>query len=86
MRTWSTLLRTVDLGGIELHWLIGNKFGLVFLALPVGVADRNERLIELKKENFEIALYPRDPHGFVHAESWLDEYRRIYKLFEENLK
>ena len=45
-----------------------------------------QRLIELKKENFEIALYPQDPHGFVHPESWLDEYRRIYKLFEENLK
>ena len=45
-----------------------------------------QRLIELKKEDFEIALYPQDPHGFVHPESWLDEYRRIYKLFEENLK
>ena len=42
--------------------------------------------IELKKEDFEIALYPQDPHSFVHPESWLDEYRRIYKLFEENLK
>ena len=45
-----------------------------------------QRLIELKKENFEIALYPQDPHGFVHPESWLDEYRRIFKLFEANLK
>ena len=45
-----------------------------------------QRLIELKKENFEIAIYPQDPHGFVHAESWLDEYRRIFKLFEANLK
>ena len=25
-------------------------------------------------------------HGFVHADSWLDEYKRIYKLFETNLK
>jgi dipeptidyl aminopeptidase/acylaminoacyl peptidase len=45
-----------------------------------------QRLLELKKENFEIALYPRDPHGFVHPESWLDEYRRIFKLFETNLR
>ncbi|MDH3861235.1 MAG: prolyl oligopeptidase family serine peptidase, partial [Gammaproteobacteria bacterium] len=45
-----------------------------------------QRLIELRKEDFEIALYPQDPHGFVHPESWLDEYRRIYKLFDENLK
>ncbi|MDX1442220.1 MAG: prolyl oligopeptidase family serine peptidase [Gammaproteobacteria bacterium] len=43
-----------------------------------------QRLIELKKENFEIAPYPLDPHGFVHPESWLDEYRRIFKLMEEN--
>jgi WS/DGAT/MGAT family acyltransferase len=28
---------------------LGNKFGLVFLALPIGVADRGERLVELKK-------------------------------------
>lgn len=45
-----------------------------------------QRLIELKKENFEIAPYPLDPHSFKHPESWLDEYRRIFKLFEQNLK
>jgi WS/DGAT/MGAT family acyltransferase len=28
---------------------LGNKFGLVFLALPVGIADRSERLVELKR-------------------------------------
>ncbi len=28
---------------------LGNRFGLVFLALPIGVADRRERLRELKK-------------------------------------
>ncbi|MGB5628643.1 MAG: prolyl oligopeptidase family serine peptidase [Woeseiaceae bacterium] len=45
-----------------------------------------QRLLELKKEDFEIALYPLDPHSFVNPESWLDEYRRIFKLFERNLK
>jgi dipeptidyl aminopeptidase/acylaminoacyl peptidase len=45
-----------------------------------------QRLIELKKENFEFAIYPLDPHGFVHPQSWLDEYRRIYKLMNEHLK
>jgi dipeptidyl aminopeptidase/acylaminoacyl peptidase len=45
-----------------------------------------QRLIELKKEDWELASYPLDPHGFLHAESWLDEYRRIYKLFETHLK
>jgi dipeptidyl aminopeptidase/acylaminoacyl peptidase len=45
-----------------------------------------QRLIELKKENFEFAMYPLDPHGFVHPNSWLDEYRRIYKLMNRHLK
>jgi len=45
-----------------------------------------QRLIELKKETFEFAVYPLDPHGFVHPHSWLDEYRRIYKLMNEHLK
>ncbi|GGW95662.1 peptidase S9 [Alteromonas halophila] len=44
-----------------------------------------QRLIELEKEDFETAIYPVEPHGFVQPSSWLDEYRRIYKLFEENL-
>ena len=44
-----------------------------------------QRLIELEKEDFETAIYPVEGHGFVQPSSWLDEYRRIYKLFEENL-
>ena len=44
-----------------------------------------QRLIELEKENFETAIYPVEPHGFVQPSSWLDEYRRIYKLFETHL-
>ncbi|MFT5277874.1 MAG: dipeptidyl aminopeptidase/acylaminoacyl peptidase [Glaciecola sp.] len=42
-------------------------------------------LIEKEKENFETAIYPVEPHGFVQPSSWLDEYRRIFKLFEDNL-
>ena len=45
-----------------------------------------QRLIELKKENWELASYPLERHGFVHADAWLDEYRRVYKLFERTLK
>lgn len=45
-----------------------------------------QRLIELKKENWELASYPLERHGFVEADAWLDEYRRIYKLFERVLK
>jgi dipeptidyl aminopeptidase/acylaminoacyl peptidase len=44
-----------------------------------------QRLLELKKEDFEIAIYPLDSHGFTGPESWLDEYRRIYKLMNRNL-
>ena len=45
-----------------------------------------QRLIELRKENWEIAPYPVEDHGFVEATSWADEYKRILKLFETNLK
>lgn len=45
-----------------------------------------QRLIELGKENWELAVYPVERHGFVEPSSWIDEYKRIYKLFEENLK
>jgi dipeptidyl aminopeptidase/acylaminoacyl peptidase len=45
-----------------------------------------QRLIELKKEGFETAIYPAESHGFVEPTSWLDEYRRIFKLFETHLK
>ncbi|HET6546656.1 MAG TPA: LpqB family beta-propeller domain-containing protein [Rhodanobacteraceae bacterium] len=45
-----------------------------------------QRLIELHKDNFEIAPFPMERHGFEHADSWLDEYKRVFKLFETNLK
>jgi dipeptidyl aminopeptidase/acylaminoacyl peptidase len=44
-----------------------------------------QRLIELKKENWELAVYPVEDHGFREPTSWMDEYRRILKLFETNL-
>jgi dipeptidyl aminopeptidase/acylaminoacyl peptidase len=45
-----------------------------------------QRLIELRKEKWELAVYPVEDHGFVEETSWADEYKRILKLFEENLK
>jgi len=45
-----------------------------------------QRLVELGKENWEVAFYPVENHSFVNATSWTDEYKRIFKLFEENLK
>jgi dipeptidyl aminopeptidase/acylaminoacyl peptidase len=51
----------------------------------VDVVRLVQRLIELEKQNFETAIYPVEPHGFVQPSSWLDEYRRIFKLFEQHL-
>ena len=45
-----------------------------------------EKLIELRKENWEVAPYPVEDHGFEREESWADEYKRILKLFVDNLK
>jgi dipeptidyl aminopeptidase/acylaminoacyl peptidase len=45
-----------------------------------------QRLIELKKENWSVAMYPVENHGFVKASSWADEYKRIFQLFETSLK
>ena len=45
-----------------------------------------QRLIELGKDNWEFAIYPLEDHGFIEPSSWTDEYKRIFKLFKENLK
>lgn len=45
-----------------------------------------QKLIELRKENWELASYPVEDHGFEQPTSWADEYKRIFKLFETNLK
>ena len=45
-----------------------------------------QRLIELRKENWEVAMYPLEDHGFVEPTSWADEYKRILELFERELK
>ncbi len=60
-----------------------------------GVVDTNvhfqdtvrlvQRLIELRKENWNLAIYPMENHGFVEPASWADEYKRIFKLFETTI-
>lgn len=50
------------------------------------VVRLSQRLIELEKENWEMAVYPVESHGFREPSSWADEYSRILKLFEEHLK
>ena len=61
-----------------------------------GMADTNvefqdtvrlvQKLIELHKENWQLAVYPVEDHGFAEPASWADEYKRILKLFEQNLR
>jgi dipeptidyl aminopeptidase/acylaminoacyl peptidase len=45
-----------------------------------------ERLIELRKENWQLAVFPVESHSFVRPASWADEFKRILALFEKNLK
>ncbi len=45
-----------------------------------------QKLIELRKENWSVAFYPAEDHAFVRPDSWADEYKRIFKIFEDNLK
>jgi len=61
-----------------------------------GMADTNvhfqdtvrlaQRLIELGKENWDVAFYPVENHTFTTPSAWTDEYKRIFKLFERELK
>jgi dipeptidyl aminopeptidase/acylaminoacyl peptidase len=44
-----------------------------------------ERLIELEKENWELAVFPVEPHSFKEPTSWGNEYRRIFKHFQQHL-
>lgn len=45
-----------------------------------------QKLIELGKKNWELAVYPVESHDFEEPSSWTDEYRRIFELFERWLK
>jgi dipeptidyl aminopeptidase/acylaminoacyl peptidase len=48
--------------------------------------DMTQKLIELHKDNWSIAPYPLERHGFTRADSWLDEYKRVLNLFNDTLK
>ena len=45
-----------------------------------------QRLIELRKEKFEMAPFPVENHAFEEETSWADEYKRVLRLFETHLK
>lgn len=50
------------------------------------IVKLTQRLIELGKDDWELAVYPLEDHAFVEPSSWTDEYKRIFKLFETVLK
>lgn len=71
--------------GLQGHLLICH--GMVDVNVHFQDAVRlSQRLIELGKDNWELAAYPVEDHGFVEPSSWTDEYKRILKLFDQNLK
>jgi dipeptidyl aminopeptidase/acylaminoacyl peptidase len=71
--------------GLKNHLLICH--GMVDVNVNFQDAVRlNQRLIELGKDNWEMAVYPVEDHGFVEASSWTDEYKRILKLFDTYLR
>ncbi|MCU0249976.1 MAG: prolyl oligopeptidase family serine peptidase [Vicinamibacterales bacterium] len=45
-----------------------------------------QRLIELRKTNWELAVYPVENHGFEQETSWADQYKRILRLFDTHLR
>ncbi|MEL1266278.1 S9 family peptidase [Pseudoxanthomonas putridarboris] len=71
--------------GLQDHLLIAHGMidDNVFFKDSVVLA---QKLIELRKDNWELAAYPLERHGFTRSDSWLDEYKRVLKLFEQNLK
>ena len=50
------------------------------------VVRLSQRFIELGKSDWDLVGYPVEPHGFNESTSWTDEYKRIFKLFQENLR
>ncbi|MED5198679.1 MAG: prolyl oligopeptidase family serine peptidase, partial [Gemmatimonadota bacterium] len=71
--------------GLDQHLVI--LHGMVDTNVHFSDAVRlTQRLIELGKENWEMAVYPVENHGFVEPTSWTDEYRRIFELFERTLR
>ncbi len=70
--------------GLKNHLLICH--GMVDMNVNFQDAVRlSQKLIELGKDNWELAPYPVEDHGFVEPSSWTDEYKRILKLFNSHL-
>ncbi len=53
--------------------------------LAEDVIRLSQRLIELGKEDWELALHPVERHAYRRASSWTDQMTRTYKLFDRVL-
>lgn len=65
---------------ILLHGLIDDNVG------SQDAFQYAEELIQSQHKEFEMMIYPSERHGFTSANSWYDEYSRIFEFFEEHLK
>ena len=65
---------------ILLHGLIDDNVG------AQDAFQYAEELIQSQHKEFEMMIYPSERHGFTSANSWYDEYSRIFEFFEEHLK
>jgi dipeptidyl aminopeptidase/acylaminoacyl peptidase len=45
-----------------------------------------QKLIELGRHDWQLAVYPLESHDFREPSSWIDEYTRVYRLLESCLK
>jgi dipeptidyl aminopeptidase/acylaminoacyl peptidase len=68
-------------GALKGHLLIlhGMEDDNVFFIDTVHVV---QKLQELRNPNFDVMFYPTEHHDFRDPSSWLDEYRRIWRLFD----
>ena len=62
-----------------LHGLVDDNVGFQDAAQYI------EALIQAGDKEFDMMMYPSEPHGFQDPDSWIDEYERIFEFFEENL-
>lgn len=99
---WFTLPRLgdLDLPGNELYYETSSPIAYVDglqgpLLLMHGMQDDNvffQDMVQLtqilidKKKDFDVMIYPKENHGFYRQSSWLDQYKRVFKFFEKNLK
>lgn len=62
-----------------LHGLVDDNVGFQDAAQYI------EALIQAGDKEFDMMMYPSEPHGFQDPDSWIDEYERIFEFFEEKL-